>query len=192
MLVNHILLDLWNGERCHYLHMPFPFHNTVLIKTWHQLSLLPLGLMFIVGNTRAKMPQKAGSCSGQEVFKSSYFATKGWNPASSTREHYQYLDLSPLLHVSLGTHMLVRACRMFAERGGEPEEVFSQTGIDLPRVFLWLLQLPLVLIPLGRMVAGINCTTSWGCEGGLEWQGQGNEDGPWGICGKNVSLSWCE
>lgn len=73
MLVNHILLDLWNGERRHYLHMPFPFHNTVLIKTWHQLSLLPLDLMFIVGNTHAKMPQKAGSCSGQEVFKSSYF-----------------------------------------------------------------------------------------------------------------------
>lgn len=47
--------------------------------------------------------------------------------------------------------MLVRECGLFAERGGKPGEVFSQTGIDLPRVFLWLLELPLVLIPLGRV-----------------------------------------
>lgn len=50
--------------------------------------------------------------------------------------------------------MLVRECGLFAERGGGPGEVFSQTGIDLPRVFLWFLQLPLVLIPLGRMGCG--------------------------------------
>lgn len=47
--------------------------------------------------------------------------------------------------------MVVRECGLFAERGGEPGAVFFQTGIDLPRVFLWLLQLPLVLIPLGRV-----------------------------------------
>lgn len=69
------------------------------------------------------MPQKAGSFSGQEVFKVILLwasATKGWNPASSTWERSQHLDLSPLLHVSLGAHMLVRECGLSAERGGEP------------------------------------------------------------------------
>lgn len=46
--------------------------------------------------------------------------------------------------------MLVRQCGLFAKRGGSGE-VFSQTSIDLPSVFLWLLRLPLALIPLGRM-----------------------------------------
>lgn len=50
--------------------------------------------------------------------------------------------------------MLVRECGLFAERGAKPGEVFSQTGIDLPRVFLWLLQLPLILIPLGNGAQG--------------------------------------
>lgn len=49
--------------------------------------------------------------------------------------------------------MLERQCGLFAERGGKPREVFSQTGVDLPRAFLWLLQLP-VLIPLGNGAQG--------------------------------------
>lgn len=50
--------------------------------------------------------------------------------------------------------MLVRERGLFALRGAKPGEVFSQMGIGLPRVFLWLLRLPLILIPLGNGAAG--------------------------------------
>lgn len=41
--------------------------------------------------------------------------------------------------------------RVVCWEGRTIREVFSHTSIDLPGVFLWLLCLPLVLIPLGRM-----------------------------------------
>lgn len=118
--------------------------------------------MFIVDSTDAKMPQKAGSCLGQEVFKSTYFGPvpqRGKIQALLTQKHSHYLDLSPLLPVSLGAHMLVRECGLFAERGGESREVFSQTGIDLQSMFSLFLQFSLVLIPRVECGAEINCTT---------------------------------
>lgn len=74
--------------------------------------------MFVVGSTFAKMPQKAGSCSGQEVFKSAYFVPvpqRGEIQALPTQKHSSFLDLRPLLPVSLGAHMLVRECELFAK-----------------------------------------------------------------------------
>lgn len=46
--------------------------------------------------------------------------------------------------------MLARERGLFAERGGEAGEVFSQTGIDLPRVFLRLHRLPPFPYPTGQ------------------------------------------
>lgn len=130
--------------------------------------------MFIVGSAEAKIPQKAGSCLGQEVFKSTYFGPvpqMGKIQALPTQKHSHYLDLSPLFPVSLGAHMLVRECGLFAERGGESGEVFTQTGIDLQSMFLLFLQLSLVLIPRVEWGAGINCTTPRACQEWLKWQG---------------------
>ena len=129
--------------------------------------------------------RKAGSCSGQEVSKSAYFGPvprRGEIQLSPTQERSQYLDLSPLLHVSLRAHMLVRVWVVCWEGRGKKKKARGGVFRDehrSPKGVLVASPASSRPNPTGQWGAGTSCTTSWGCEGCLKWRGQGNEDGPW-------------
>lgn len=130
--------------------------------------------------------RKAGSCSWQEVSKSAYFGPvprRGEIQLSPTQERSQYLELSPLLHVSLRAHMLVRVWVVCWE-GREKKKKKNRGGVfsdkhRSPKGVLVASPASSRPNPTGQWGVGTSCTTSWGCEGCLKWRGQGNEDGPW-------------
>lgn len=143
--------------------------------------------MFMAGSADAEIPQNAGFRFRQEVFKLVYFgpvAMKGIGKIQLCL--LRKIPITWIRALSFMCHWEPICLLGSVRGGGKPREVFSQTGTDLPWVFFWLLQFPLILVPVGSGSMGISCTVSWGCAWYWSGRSQENEDRPCRSGWKNV------